>query len=334
MQDTLPQTPAVAETMLSGRRRLLGWLAVAMTAVAAVAFAFGGSNFTRFVAEMAMINAIMATGVNIAMGFAGLVSIGHAGFGAIGAYVTVLLMLHFEVPYLVALPFGAIAAAVAGAVIGLPALRLSPLYIAMVTFGFGQAVLFLIINWIDVTRGPNGIGVPEIDLLGHPLTRSTLFLFVAAVTAVMIWLAWNIRRTFLGRAFMAVRDSSIAAQSMGVPVSAYKTFAFAISAFYGGIGGGLFAAVSGFINPEAFTFFVSINYVTMNVVGGIGTLAGPIIGAVLLTILPEMLRGFSEYKEFLTGIILLFCMVLMPTGLTGLGQRLLGRLRRAVGSRR
>jgi branched-chain amino acid transport system permease protein len=257
-----------------------------------------------------------------------LVSIGHAGFAAIGAYACTLLMLHWDVPYLVALPIGAVAAALAGVVIGIPALRLSPLYIAMVTFGFGQAVNYLVVNWIELTRGPNGMTVPEIVVLGSALSPQSIFLLVVIVFAALLWLSWNIRRTRMGRAFMAVRDSTIAAQSMGVPVARYKTVAFGISSFYGGLAGGLYAAVSGFINPDAFTFGVSISYVTMNVVGGLGTLSGPLIGALLLTLLTEMLRSFAEYKEFLTGIVLLLFLVLMPSGLIGLGQRLVGLLRR------
>jgi ABC-type branched-subunit amino acid transport system permease subunit len=295
-----------------------------------LAFGWAGSSFARFVIEMMLINAIATIGVNIGMGFCGLVSIGHAGFAAIGAYVCTLLMLHWDIPYLVALPLGAVAAALTGVAIGVPALRLSPLYIAMVTFGFGQAVNYLIVNWIEVTRGPNGITVPEVTWLGAAMSADGLFALVVGLFAVLFWLSWNIRRTRLGRAFMAVRDSTIAAQSMGIPVARYKTIAFGLSAFYGGVAGGLYAAVSGFINPEAFTFGVSISYVTMCVVGGLGTLIGPLVGALLLTLLPELLRPLAEYKEFMTGIILLAFMVLMPGGLVGLIGRIADPSRQVV----
>jgi branched-chain amino acid transport system permease protein len=316
----------------AGLHHLVAPLAIAAAGGCLLLVGLKGDGFTLFVAEMVLINAIATMGVNIGMGFAGLVSIGHAGFAAIGAYACTLLMLHWDVPYLVALPIGAAAAALAGVVIGIPALRLSPLYIAMVTFGFGQAVNYLVVNWIELTRGPNGMTVPEIVVLGSALSPQSIFLLVVIVFAALLWLSWNIRRTRMGRAFMAVRESTIAAQSMGVPVARYKTVAFGISSFYGGLAGGLYAAVSGFINPDAFTFGVSISYVTMNVVGGLGTLSGPLIGALLLTLLTEMLRSFAEYKEFLTGIVLLLFLVLMPSGLIGLGQRLIGLLRR-IGTR-
>jgi branched-chain amino acid transport system permease protein len=307
--------------------QLVAPLAIAAGAGCLLLVGLRGDGFTLFVAELVLINAIATMGVNIGMGFAGLVSIGHAGFAAIGAYACTLLMLHWNVPYLVALLVGGAAAALAGVVIGIPALRLSPLYIAMVTFGFGQAVNYLVVNWIELTRGPNGMTVPEIVVLGSALSPQSIFLLVVIVFAALLWLSWNIRRTRMGRAFMAVRESTIAAQSAGVPVARYKTVAFGISSLYGGLAGGLYAAVSGFINPDAFTFGVSISYVTMNVVGGLGTLSGPLIGALLLTLLTEMLRPFAEYKEFLTGIVLLLFLVLMSSGLMGLGQRLIGLLR-------
>jgi ABC-type branched-subunit amino acid transport system permease subunit len=289
-----------------------------------------GKNYSIFVVELVIINAIAAMGVNIAMGFAGLVSIGHAGFAAIGAYTTTLLMIHWSMPFFAAMPLGAAVAAIAGILIGLPALRLSPLYIAMVTFGFGQAVALVALNWLEVTRGPNGLAVPEPTWSGAPMSVHDVYLASVALLILSLGFCWNIRRTRLGRALMALRSSPILAQSMGIPVARYKTIAFAISAFYGGVSGGLYAAISGFINPEAFGFGVSINYVTMCVVGGIGTLSGPLIGAGVLTVLPEMLRSYAEYKEFITGLVLLTFIVVLPGGMVGFGSRIVARLRRGL----
>ena len=315
---------------LSAGRRIVVGVAVSATVVAFVAVLVGGGDYIRFVAVLMMINGIAAMGVNIAMGFAGLVSIGHAGFGAISAYATTLMMVHWGVPYLIALIHGALLSVVVGVIIGLPALRLSPLYIAMVTFGFGQAVQYLAINWIELTRGPNGIAVPPIEFLGYDATSEALMLVSGAICAALFCLSWNIRRTRMGRALMAIRESPIAAQSAGISLSRYKTIAFGLSAFYGGVAGGLYAAASGFVNPDAFTFGVSMSYVAMNVVGGIGTLIGPLIGACILTLLPELLRSFAEYKEILNGMILLAFLVLLPHGLAGLKPRPLLRAPRSV----
>jgi branched-chain amino acid transport system permease protein len=321
---------AMAPLGSSTGRRVVAGAAFSAAAVAFVAVLVWGGDYTRFIAVLMLINGIAAMGVNIAMGFAGLVSIGHAGFGAISAYATTLIMVHWGMPYLVALTQGALLSIVVGVIIGLPALRLSPLYIAMVTFGFGQAVQYLAINWIDLTRGPNGIAVPPIEFLGFDATPEALMLVSGAICAALFCLSWNIRRTRMGRALMAIRESPIAAQSVGVSLSRYKTIAFGISAFYGGIAGGLYAAASGFVNPDAFTFGVSMSYVAMNVVGGIGTLIGPLIGACILTLLPELLRSFAEYKEVLNGMILLAFLVLMPHGLAGLKLRQLLRAPRSA----
>jgi branched-chain amino acid transport system permease protein len=316
---------------LAAGRRVAAGGAFSAVAIAFIVVLVWGRDYTRFIAVLMMINAIAAMGVNIAMGFAGLVSIGHAGFGAISAYATTLMMVHWGMPYLIALPAGALLSVAVGVIIGLPALRLSPLYIAMVTFGFGQAVQYLAVNWIDLTRGPNGIAVPPIEFLGFEATSEALMLVSGAICAALFWLSWNIRRTRMGRALMAIRESPIAAQSVGISLSRYKTIAFGLSAFYGGVAGGLYAAASGFVNPDAFTFGVSMSYVAMNVVGGIGSLIGPLIGAFILTLLPELLRSFAEYKEVLTGMILLAFLVLMPHGLAGLKLRLLLPARRSAG---
>src|SRR4030095_14446767 len=167
--------PAEGISVSTAGRRAIAVLSVGLLGVCLLVYGWTAGNFARFVTEMILINAIMTMGVNIGMGFAGLVSIGHAGFAAIGAYTCTLLMLHWDVPYLVALPVGAAAAGLAGIAIGIPALRLSPLYIAMVTFGFGQSVNYLVINWIDVTRGPNGITVPEITLFGAVASAQAVF---------------------------------------------------------------------------------------------------------------------------------------------------------------
>jgi ABC-type branched-subunit amino acid transport system permease subunit len=325
---TPARTPDAALALTAGRLAPLSGFAIAAALLLYVGL--WGRSYSVFIVELMIINAIAAVGVNIAMGFAGLVSIGHAGFAAIGAYTTTLLMIHWNVPFLAALPAGAAAAGVAGIAIGLPALRLSPLYIAMVTFGFGQAVALVALNWLEMTRGPNGLTVPEPTWFGMPLSAGDLYALSVVLLVLAFALSWNIRRTRFGRALMALRSSPILAQSMGIPVARYKTIAFAVSGCYGGISGGLYAAIAGFINPEAFSFGVSIHYVTMTVVGGIGTLSGPVIGAFVLTLLPEALRAYAEYKEFVAGLILLVFIVVLPGGLVGFGRNLTGRLLRGI----
>lgn len=272
-------------------------------------------SYASFVVALVLINSIATIGVNISMGYAGLVSVGQAGFAGIGAYTTTLLMQHLNVNYFLALPAGAFTAAAFGLVIAVPALRLSSLYIAMVTFGFGQAVNLVLLNWVEVTRGPNGMAVPLISLGGVDLSPLGMHLFLVVTFACCMWIAWNLLSSRLGRALLTIRGNETVAESMGIPVARYKSAAFGLGAFYGGLAGGLYAGVAEFINPDAFTFGASINYLTMCVAGGLGTFAGPIVGAAVLTVLPELLRSVAEYKEFTFGVILLGVLVIMPEGI-------------------
>lgn len=276
-------------------------------------------RYPRFVLSLALVNAVAAMGVNLSMGYAGQVSVGHAGFAAIGAYATAILMGRLELSFWLALPAGGVLAGLTGILIGLPALRLSPLYIAMVTFGFGQVVSLVTLNWIELTNGPNGLAVPPVTL-GPAVVFSphTFYWVIAPVFLALFWVARNLVRSRVGRGFIAVRESELAAQAMGVPLARYKTIAFGVGALYGGVAGVLYAGLAEFVNPDAFVFLVSILYLTMNVVGGLGTLAGPVVGALIFTILPEILRPFAEYKELLSGGLLLAFLVFMPTGLAGL----------------
>jgi len=274
-------------------------------------------TYPRFVLSLTLVNALAAIGVNLSMGYAGLVSVGHAGFAAVGAYATALLMGRADLPFWVAMPLGALLAGLVGCGVGLPALRLSPLYIAMVTFGFGQVVTYVSLNWLEVTNGPNGLIVPPVEIGAVEVGPHAFYYVVAAVFVAGLWVSANLVRSRIGRAFVAIRTSEMAARSMGVDLARYKSIAFAIGALYGGLAGGLYAGLSGYVNPDAFFFTVSILYLTMNVVGGMGTVAGPVVGAAVFTVLPELLRPFAEYKEFLSGALLLAFLVFVPRGLVG-----------------
>lgn len=317
----MPNVPAHAETRMT--RLLLAAFVIVLTLCPLLLT----SDYLRFVAVMILINAIAATGVNISMGFCGLVSVGHAGFLGIGAYVTAMLINYFSSNALTAVIAGGLSAGLAGIVIGLPSLRLNPLYIAMVTFGFGQAVNLIAINWIKVTGGPNGLGVNAPMAFGMELGNTALYIGAALVFMLCLWISACIKTSRLGRALLAVKESEIAATSMGIAVDRYKIIAFTISAVMGGIAGGLYALISGYVNPDAFVFQISILLVTMCIAGGLGRLSGPITGAIIFTVLPEVLRPFAEYKEFFSGIVLLGFLILMPRGLGSLVEKSVGRLR-------
>lgn len=294
-------------------------MAIALVIAALVLIPLALPRYPRFVASLSLVNAIAAMGVNLSMGYAGAVSVGHAGFAGVGAYATALLMGKLGWPFWLVLPVAAVVAAGLGALIGVPALKLNPLYISMVTFGFGQVVIYVALNWIALTNGPNGLTVPTVELASYAFSPETFYYPIAVCFLVMLWLACNLVRSRTGRAFVAIRDGELAAQAMGIHLAKYKTVAFAVGAFYGGVAGSLYAGLSEFVNPDAFVFSVSILYLTMNVVGGMGTPAGPVVGALVFTILPELLRPFAEYKEFLAGALLLAFLVFLPRGVVGLG---------------
>jgi len=275
------------------------------------------SNYPLFVLSLAIVNIIAVLGLNLVMGYAGQISLGQAGFAAIGAYATALLVVNLDTSYWLAVPLGALLAALSGYILGLPALRLGPLYVSMVTFGFGLIVVIIVQNWYELANGPNGMVVPPPVFFGRELFPREFHVAIVAIAAVLFLLARNIVDSKHGRAFIAIRESELAARGMGVNLAHYKTTAFALGAFYAGISGGLFAGLAQFINPDAFVFPVSILYVTMAILGGINTLTGAAIGGAMLTALPELLRGAAEYKDFLTGFLLLLLLIFLPNGIVG-----------------
>jgi len=277
-------------------------------------------TYPLFVFSLAVVNIIAVLGVNLVMGYAGLISLGHAGFAAIGAYTTALLVGSCDLSFWPALALGGFLAATFGYLLGVPALRLGPLYVSMVTFGFGLVVVIILQNWYALANGPNGMTVPPPELFGYELFPRQFHVPIVLIAAGLFLLARNIVDSRHGRAFIAIRENELAARGMGINIAHYKTVAFAVGAFYAGISGGLLAGLSQFVNPDAFVFPVSILYVTMGILGGIGSLAGAALGGLMLTVLPELLRGAAEYKDFLTGLLLLVLLIFLPKGVVGAVQ--------------
>lgn len=295
-------------------RTIAGALLVALALLAAP---LALNSFLLFVATTFFITAVAAIGLNLVMGYAGLVSLGHAGFVAIGAYTTVLTMLRLDVPFLVTIPIAGLTSGVVGFLIGLPALRLSPLYLAVVTFSFGQVVYLLAQNTVSLTGGPTGIGIGTPTVGSIRLDRLNFYYMTLLVTALMLAAAWNITRSRPGRAFKAIRDGTVAAQMVGVNLTTYETAAFALSAVYAGVAGALLVGLTHYISPDSFVFGSSLLYVTMNVIGGMGSLAGSLLGAAVFTVLPELIRGFDEYRVLVASVLLLVFLLFLPLGMRG-----------------
>jgi branched-chain amino acid transport system permease protein len=309
----------------SAARRTAGAANVLLLALS-LAAAYLLPTYPLFVFSLAVVNIIAVLGVNLVMGYAGQISLGHAGFAAIGAYATALLVGSCDLSFWLALALGGFLAAAFGYLLGVPALRLGPLYVSMVTFGFGLVVVIILQNWYALANGPNGMTVPPPELLGHELFPRQFHVPIVLIAAGLFLLARNIVDSRHGRAFIAIRENELAARAMGINIAHYKTVAFAVGAFYAGISGGLLAGLSQFVNPDAFVFPVSILYVTMGILGGIGSLAGAALGGLMLTVLPELLRGAAEYKDFLTGLLLLVLLIFLPKGVVGALQKRFGSL--------
>jgi branched-chain amino acid transport system permease protein len=241
----------------------------------------------------------------------------------IGAYCTALLTTRLGLPTLIALPASVAVSALLGAGLGYPARRLSGLYLALTTLGFLELVGTVIEEFPDVTGGIRGLKVPRPEIFGFSFQSNvSLYFFVFALAFGAVVVGYNIQRSRYGRAFDAVRQSPFAAQALGIPVARVKVIAFSLNAAFAGFAGGILASVVGFIDPPEFGILASIHHVTFIVVGGLGSITGSIAGAVVLTALPETLRGAQEYGELIYGLILLGTLLFLPRGLVGLAAKL------------
>jgi branched-chain amino acid transport system permease protein len=291
--------------------------AIASVAVFSMVLPLFGSNYQIYLAELILINIIAAIGLNLLTGNCGQISLCHASLMAIGAYTTALLTTRLSVTYALALPAGVVVTTLLGASLGYPARRLSGLYLALVTLGFLEVVSIAIEEFPDLTGGVRGLKLAKLELVGWPLNDRALYLFVLGVTALAICTGWNIQRSRYGRAFNAVRQSVVVAQALAIPPGRTKLLAFSIAAAFAGLAGGLFTAVVGFIDPTEFDISASLREITFIVVGGLGSVAGSVVGAVVLTLLPETLRSAKEYGDVVYGAILLGTLVLAPKGIVG-----------------
>jgi branched-chain amino acid transport system permease protein len=273
--------------------------------------------YVTYLASLIAISAVVVVGLNVLMGYAGQVSLGQAGFMAIGAYTGVLLAGGAGLPWAVALAAGGAAAALVGMLVGLPTLRLSPLYIATVTFAFGQTVQIVLVHWDRVTNGPDGLTVVRPAVAGQPLRGVAIYYVILAVSALLVLGAFNLVGSLRGRALMAVRESEPASLSVGIAVSWYKTWAFAFGAFYAGVAGVLYGWLTEFISPDAFGFDQSLLFLTMAIVGGLGRFWGALVGAAALTLVNEILRPAGVYRQLVLGACLLLAILLMPQGAWG-----------------
>jgi branched-chain amino acid transport system permease protein len=280
------------------------------------------NNYLLFVGNLTLIYIILTVGLNLLIGYTGLLAFMNGILFGVGAYATAILRLDLHLPYGVAIPVGAVCTMILGVLVALPALRLAGLYLALATVAFAQFILWVLLHWDRVTRGPSGIQVPQVDYSPLSAPFEIVHYYVTlAVVAAAVWLTVNMLRSRYGRAFVAIRESEVAAESMGIDLTRYKTLAYAVSALYAGVAGGLFAPLLGIVVPESFDLSQIIVQFAMVTVGGLGSLAGAVIGAIGLVWLQEALRAFKELQEVAFGGMILLTILFMPGGVSALLRR-------------
>ena len=335
-----PLPKAHKEPMAENRRaRIESWVLTGIV-VLALFWPFFVSRGAVDLATLVLIYVMLALGLNVVVGLAGLLDLGYVAFYAVGAYTFALLSQYAGISFWMALPIGACLAALFGLVLGFPVLRLRGDYLAIVTLGFGEIIRILLNNWTAVTGGPNGIGgIPDPTLFGMEFGRrvreegntsfhetfgiaysgehKVIFLYLIALVLAVIT-ALIIRRFMrmpVGRAWEALREDEIAARSLGLSRTAVKLSAFTIGAFFAGFAGTVFASKQGFISPESFVFLESAIILAIVVLGGMGSQLGVVLAAIAVTILPELAREFSDYRMLVFGAAMVLMMVWRPQGL-------------------
>ena len=263
---------------------------------------------------------IMALGLNILVGMTGLVSLGQAGFVAIGAYTTSILMIKFNVNFFLATIVAIIISSIAGFVMGLPTLRLKGTYLSIITLGFGEIIRTIIIVWEKVTNGPLGIrNIPLPSIFGFKLSMSNggLYILTVITMVLVILFIYRLQNSKTGRAFRAIKQDETASIMMGLNTTYYKVLAFLLSAVICAIAGSIYATQLGYIDQNTFTFDMSTMILSIVILGGMGTIRGMIIGSVILVVFPELSRSLMDYRFVLYGIILVIMMRFRPQGLLG-----------------
>jgi branched-chain amino acid transport system ATP-binding protein len=291
----------------------------------AVAGCFFGNGYQVYLIAMVCLTAVVGVGLNVLLGLTGQVSLGHVGFFAIGAYAVAILTTFHGVSFWLALPVAVILAGVVGVALALPALRVAGPYLAMVTIAFGFIIENSAIEWRSLTGGANGIvNVPAPAIAGHAFSLREIALCSVALVTVILLAFRRLDRSAWGRAMRAVRASEVASQCLGLNPVAVRIVAFALSALAAGLAGAFFAPLSGFVSPSGFTFAQSILYLLAVIVGGAGTTLGPLVGAAMVVLLPQVLAGLAEYQVLFFGAVLLLVLWLAPEGIVGEIRRRFG----------
>ncbi len=280
-------------------------------------FALG--NYGYYILAIMMIYAMVALSLNVLIGMGGQISIGHAGFWALGAYASALTVVGLGWPFLVGVAVGGIVAACFGVLVALPALRVQGHYLAIATLGFALFIQQVLFEWEWLTGGRQGLFVPRPSLLGVELVSDFSYYYLLLVIFLLLaWVTGNFAKSHTGRSLMALRMSSVASECCGIPRPKHIIIAFAISAFFTGVSGALYGHLLGHLSTETFSLAVSLSFLSMAVIGGLHSRAGALLGGAYLALAPEVLREFKDAQMVIYGITLILCVQFLPGGLISL----------------
>ena len=323
-----------ADTALFDSTTQRAWIAI--FAVTLVAFPFVVDDYWLYLACLVAINVASTAGLNVLTGYTGLVSMGQAAFMGLGGYTVAILQIRFGSPMLLNLLAGGVVAMLAGLVVGLPSLRVKGLYLAIATIAAGVLAHFIFSHYTSLTGGTSGLTLPPAQIFGLELDDSfKLYWVIVPITALMLLGVANLFRTRIGRAFIAIRDRDISAEVLGIPLLPYKLLSFAISSFYAGVAGGMFAYFFRAVTPESFPLLMSIFFLASVIVGGMGSVLGSILGAVFMTLVPEVLKlivgwlplgdnamlVLSPVRTIVFGLMIVLFLIFEPHGLAEVWRR-------------
>jgi len=295
----------------------------------------GANEYHYFIGNLILINLVSAIGLQILIGFTGLLSLGHAAFMGVGAYASALLVTEWGCPFILSVFLAGCVAAFFGVIVGIPSLRIKGFYLMVATLAFQFVIEYVIIHWDSVTRGIRGIELPIPHVFGISLQKNQAYFGLLFIMAVfLMWGAKNIVRSKIGRAFVAIRDNDVSAEIIGIPIFPYKLLSFSISAFYAGVAGALHAGLLRTAIPEDYHFLNSIILLAMVLVGGLGRLVGTVFGVIFITLVPVLLDLIVSYvanvydpnftivlgplKEFVFGGLIVLFIIVEPQGLVGI----------------
>lgn len=293
-------------------------IALALICAIALPFVFPDKYVIR-IATVSLLYVMITLSLNMMVGFLGQMSFGHAAFYGIGAYTAAILTTTCDVPFLAAFAAAGIVAGLFGLLLGLPVLKLKGYYFTIITMVFCEIIRVVELNWMSLTRGPLGImAIPKPEIFGFIFnTPQRLYFFILVMVILCTLVVHNLMNSRIGYAILAIRDDELAAEAMGIPVFRYKMVVFIISSMMVGLAGAFYAVYTSYIDPSSFAAAQSNNMLVMVIFGGLGNTVGSYIGAIVLTVLPELLRGLAQYRQLIYGVLLVVLMMVKPQGLLG-----------------